>query len=110
MATLHDQHRPDTRPSGKARRALAYAGLISLIASSVGIGPAVAQNRMQSGAGYMTMPPLVSVPGQDIGPPKPRQNLIPPPPPVTRPLEGDSTTRIRNDYRSRMPAPAMPNQ
>ncbi|OYW34167.1 MAG: hypothetical protein B7Z45_07885 [Azorhizobium sp. 12-66-6] len=50
------------------------------------------------------------IPGQNLSPPAPRQNLTPPPPRPTRPGEGDSTTRIQNDWNSRMPAPANPGQ
>ncbi|MBA4789028.1 MAG: hypothetical protein AB1698_18035 [Pseudomonadota bacterium] len=52
--------------------------------------------------------PSPGVPGQNMSPPAPRQNLAQPPMRTPRPGEGDSTTRIQNDYRSRMPAPQTP--
>lgn len=54
--------------------------------------------------------PSPGVPGQNMAPPAPRQNLAAPPMRTPRPGEGDSTTRIQNDYRSRMPAPQAPQQ
>ncbi|MEW6255343.1 MAG: hypothetical protein AB1592_05250 [Pseudomonadota bacterium] len=52
--------------------------------------------------------PSPGVPGQNMSPPAPRQNLASPPMRTPRPGEGDSTSRIQNDYRSRMPAPSAP--
>lgn len=78
-------------------------GALFAIAATLGICPAAAQTKV-------TPPPVIIVQPPTVTPPAPRQNMVPPPPPVTRPGEGDSTTRIEGDYRSRMPAPKMPNQ
>ncbi len=83
------------------------AAVAAAFAASLGMCPAVAQTRTT------TTPPasqVIIVPVPQASVPTPRQNMIPPPAPVTRPGEGDSTTRINGDYRSRMPAPQMPNQ
>lgn len=92
----------DTRQPILRRRA-AGAGVILAIAATMGICPAAAQTKV-------TPPQVIIVQPPTVTPPAPRQNMVPPPPPVTRPGEGDSTTRIEGDYRSRMPAPKMPNQ
>lgn len=95
-------HRDTTEQA--LRRRAAGAGVILAIASTMGICPAAAQTKMTP------PPPVIIVQPPTVTPPAPRQNMVPPPPPVTRPGEGDSTTRIEGDYRSRMPAPKMPNQ
>lgn len=50
--------------------------------------------------------PSQGVPGQNMAPPAPRQNLAPAPPPTTRPGEGDAATRIQGSGRTRLPAPS----
>lgn len=110
MAITRDRGPEGALRAGTGRSGKVCAGVIALVAWHMALSPALAQNRVQTTPAPMIVPPLTSVPGQNIGPPAPRQNLSPTPPPVTRPMEGDSTTRIQNDYRTRMPAPPMPNQ
>ena len=50
--------------------------------------------------------PSQGVPGQNMAPPAPRQNLAPAPPPTTRPGEGDASIRLQGSSRSRLPAPS----
>lgn len=50
--------------------------------------------------------PSQGVPGQNMAPPAPRQNLAPAPPPTTRPGEGDASTRLQGSSRTRLPAPS----
>lgn len=77
--------------------ALAMAGTVSVSAQTAPRTVIVPQTT-----------PSPGVPGQNMAPPAPRQNLAPPPMRTPRPGEGDSTSRIQSDYRSRMPSPATP--
>ncbi|WP_127090792.1 hypothetical protein [Aquabacter cavernae] len=78
---------------------------LSVVLAVSGVGVAAAQTRPIV---VPQMGPSPGVPGQNMAPPAPRQNLAPPPMRTPRPGEGDSTGRIQNDYRSRMPAPQAP--
>lgn len=109
----------NTSPS-TARRRLPAPVLRARKPGSVALGALVALmlGTSLAAAQVQTRPPGVTsypitpapIPGQNLSPPAPRQNLTPPPPRPTRPGEGDSTTRIQNDWKSRMPAPANPGQ
>lgn len=93
--THTDHHRPSHRLGASA---LAVALACTLMDASV----AQAQQ---------TKPVIVSptyiapIPGQNLSPPAPRQNMVPTPPPPTRPGEGDSARRIQGGSSQRQPLP-----
>lgn len=83
---------------------------IAVVAAMLSVSGALAASAQTRTIVVPQTGPSPGVPGQNLSPPAPRQNLAQPPMRTPRPGEGDSTTRIQNDYRSRMPAPQAPQQ
>lgn len=81
----------------------AVALLVLALAGTTGV---VAQTTVQNRP--LTAPPtyIAPIPGQNLSPPAPRQNLVPTPPPTTRPGEGDSSLRIQGGSTRRQPLPS----
>ncbi|MGU3496836.1 hypothetical protein ACLBXM_22560 [Xanthobacteraceae bacterium A53D] len=104
MPTTAPRSPTGARPASRKLRALLLA---------TALGGAIAMPGLAAAQTHppRTPPPPVyfpPIPGQDLSPPQPRSNMVPRPPPTTRPTEGSATQRIQGGSTRPLPLPYNP--